>query len=421
MGSVPIFSIAAVQCRAQEKLHTRSESLVARFTLAHYLYVQGNKIEPPIGGKSRHDNQTLAPRFPQFGGRGRRIHRRVPRGRWRLGLLPAAAHAARPQLAALSKPKKVLILGAGISGLTAAYELIAQGLRRAGARSVASRRRPQSDVARTAISSTRPAIRRSASSTTIRICISTRARRAFPGHHRDLLDYCKELGVELAPFINDNRNAWVQDDAMFGGKPIRNREYITDTRGFIAELLAKSLKPEQMRGAVDDGRLRAAARVRAAVRRARPQLQVHRHRAARASRSHDYTRARAAQEAAGPSELMRSGFMLPDELRRDGRSGGDDDGAGRRHGPHRRGLHAQGRPPRAARIRRCESIRCSERGVEVTYRTQRRVRHHAGRLLPQLHSRCSCSPASSTTFPTRVCRRIHARFHAASCSRSACR
>ena len=39
---------------------------------------------------------------------------------------------------------------------------------------------------------------------------------------------------------------WVQDDAMFGGRPIRNREYITDTRGFIAELLAKSLKPEQL-------------------------------------------------------------------------------------------------------------------------------------------------------------------------------
>ena len=41
---------------------------------------------------------------------------------------------------------------------------------------------------------------------------------------------------ELAPFINDNRNAWVQDDAMFGGKPIRAREYLNDTRGFVAEL-----------------------------------------------------------------------------------------------------------------------------------------------------------------------------------------
>ena len=68
----------------------------------------------------------------------------------------------------------------------------------------------------------------------------------IPGHHRHLLEYCKELGVELSPFINDNRNAWVQDDAMFGGKPIRAREYLNDTRGFVAELMAKSMKPEQI-------------------------------------------------------------------------------------------------------------------------------------------------------------------------------
>src|SRR6188472_1827419 len=43
-----------------------------------------------------------------------------------LGLLPASV-VARPQLASLAKPKKVLILGAGISGLTAAYELSRKG------------------------------------------------------------------------------------------------------------------------------------------------------------------------------------------------------------------------------------------------------------------------------------------------------
>ena len=43
-----------------------------------------------------------------------------------LGLLPVAAHA-RPQVATITKPRKVLILGAGISGLTAAYELSKKG------------------------------------------------------------------------------------------------------------------------------------------------------------------------------------------------------------------------------------------------------------------------------------------------------
>ena len=45
-----------------------------------------------------------------------------------LGLFPAITHAARPKLAAAGrKPPKVLILGAGISGLTSAYELNKKG------------------------------------------------------------------------------------------------------------------------------------------------------------------------------------------------------------------------------------------------------------------------------------------------------
>src|SRR5690606_15393103 len=67
----------------------------------------------------------------------------------------------------------------------------------------------------------------------------------IPGHHASLLAYCKEFRIPLAPFINENRNAWVQDDAMFGGRRLRNREYVAGSRGFIAELLAKSVKPEE--------------------------------------------------------------------------------------------------------------------------------------------------------------------------------
>ena len=44
-----------------------------------------------------------------------------------LGLLPASAHARGRSLRRSPKPRKVLILGAGISGLTAAYELSRKG------------------------------------------------------------------------------------------------------------------------------------------------------------------------------------------------------------------------------------------------------------------------------------------------------
>lgn len=164
-----------------------------------------------------------------------------------LGLLPTVARADRPDIAALTRAKRrtVVVLGAGISGLAAAYELSRKGYsvqvieasHRAGGRNLTLRSGDLIDE-----------------SGYPQICGFDRDPDLYfnagpariPGHHAALLGYCKELGVALAPFVNDNRNAWVQDDAMFGGKPIRNREYITDTRGFIAELLAKSLKPEQL-------------------------------------------------------------------------------------------------------------------------------------------------------------------------------
>jgi monoamine oxidase len=64
----------------------------------------------------------------------------------------------------------------------------------------------------------------------------------IPSTHQRLVGYCRELEVPLQVFVNENRNAWIQDDRMLGGRPIRNREYVTDIRGFMSELLAKSVK-----------------------------------------------------------------------------------------------------------------------------------------------------------------------------------
>ena len=160
-----------------------------------------------------------------------------------IGLMPASAQL-RPQLAALTKSRKVLILGAGISGLTAAYELNKKGYEvqvleasfRAGGRNMTVRNGDRIDETGF------PQICQFDKDPDLYFnCGPAR----IPGHHVNLLNYCKELDVELEPFINDNRNAWVQDDAMFGGKPIRAREYMSDSRGFVAELLSKSMKPEQ--------------------------------------------------------------------------------------------------------------------------------------------------------------------------------
>ncbi len=130
----------------------------------------------------------------------------------------------------------------------------------------------------------------------------------IPGHHATLLGYCKELGVSLAPFVNENRNAWVQDDAMFGGRPVRNREYIADSRGFVAELLAKTVRPESFGTAFDnrdyqqlleylrqfgelDGRFKYVSSSRAGY------------------ATHDYTNPPAFKQPLNASELLRSGFI----------------------------------------------------------------------------------------------------------------
>src|SRR6202000_3189928 len=41
----------------------------------------------------------------------------------------------------------------------------------------------------------------------------------IPYHHRALLDYCKRLGVALEPFVQVNYNAYVPSAGAFGGGP----------------------------------------------------------------------------------------------------------------------------------------------------------------------------------------------------------
>lgn len=61
----------------------------------------------------------------------------------------------------------------------------------------------------------------------------------IPYHHRALLDYCKRLGVALEPFIQLNHSALLHSAGAFGGKPQRIREIKTDLQGHVSELLAK--------------------------------------------------------------------------------------------------------------------------------------------------------------------------------------
>lgn len=66
-------------------------------------------------------------------------------------------------------------------------------------------------------------------------------------HHEFLLGYCREFGVALETFTNDNRAARLHSTGAFGGQPQMLRRVISDRRGHIAELLATAIN----QGALD--------------------------------------------------------------------------------------------------------------------------------------------------------------------------
>jgi monoamine oxidase len=72
----------------------------------------------------------------------------------------------------------------------------------------------------------------------------------IPYHHRALLDYCKRLNVTLEPFIQLNHNALLHSPNAFGGRPQRIRDIKTDFQGHVSELLAKATQQGRLDEAV---------------------------------------------------------------------------------------------------------------------------------------------------------------------------
>jgi monoamine oxidase len=181
-----------------------------------------------------------------------------------MGLLPVpSAYAGPPTLPAGSgKGVTVAILGAGIAGMVAAYELQKAGYRcvilearnRAGGRTWTLRR---GDVIEE-LDSTQHVTWDAGE----HMYFNAGAAR-IPYHHQGILSYCRELEVPLEPMINDNRAALLQDDRAFEGKPQLARAVINDARGFVAELAAKAVEKELLAQplSVEDGeRLRGFLR-----------------------------------------------------------------------------------------------------------------------------------------------------------------
>src|SRR5262249_35792097 len=137
-----------------------------------------------------------------------------------MGLLgpPATAAEAPKPAPGSGRGVHVAILGAGIAGLTAAYELSKAGYRctvleareRAGGRVWTIR---SGDAI---VGPDSP--RRVAGDRAPHLSFNAAPAR-LSHHHQTILGYCRQLGVPLEILMNDNRGALLQDDAALGGEP----------------------------------------------------------------------------------------------------------------------------------------------------------------------------------------------------------
>ncbi len=158
-----------------------------------------------------------------------------------MGLLRVPnAFAGRPSLPPDSgRGKKVLILGAGIAGLTAAYELknagytvgILEAKNRPGGRNFTVRR---GDVIEE-ITGTKQLCRFDEG-----LYLNAGPGR-LPYHHTAVLDYCKLLGVPLEVYVMSTRANFFQNPGSFADAAMTNRRIANDARGWITELLAKAI------------------------------------------------------------------------------------------------------------------------------------------------------------------------------------
>jgi monoamine oxidase len=144
--------------------------------------------------------------------------------------------------------KTVAILGAGVSALTAAYELtkagyeviILEATTRAGGRNLTARKG-------TVINEVSPEGRRMSqvSQMDAGLYMNLGPGR-LPFHHRRALHYCNELGVKLEVFIMSATANLYQSDKAFAGKAIPRYRIESDIQTHIAELLSKAVNKKAL-------------------------------------------------------------------------------------------------------------------------------------------------------------------------------
>jgi monoamine oxidase len=158
-----------------------------------------------------------------------------------LGLMPMKGEQWKPIEAAPNSGKgvKVVVLGGGMGGLVAAYELkqlgyevtVLEARERPGGRVWTGRKGDKVEF----VDGTVQTIEWSDGN------YQNMGAGRIPSIHWTILKYCRDLGVKLEVEVNTTRSSLLQNDNANGGVAVTQRRAESDTRGHVSELLAKCI------------------------------------------------------------------------------------------------------------------------------------------------------------------------------------
>lgn len=191
-----------------------------------------------------------------------------------LGLLKVrSAHAAMPPYEpGLGAGRRVAVVGAGIAGLTAAWHLARNGFEvqileatdRIGGRCLSLRNGDRFAERDGPVQQVRFVQNLHEDGSPVAVPTYLNAGPGRIGQHSAIvLDYCREFGVALDPYIFAGESNLLQSDAAFDGRPMAFRRVRNGLRSGIAELLERAVKTRELDApfsAFDRDRLVAALR-----------------------------------------------------------------------------------------------------------------------------------------------------------------
>jgi monoamine oxidase len=163
--------------------------------------------------------------------------------------LMAGQAQGRPQLTGKPVKNKVVVLGAGVSGLVAAYELtklgydvrILEARERVGGLNWTARRGTE----HTEIDSSEKQVCGFDEGMYVNV-----GPWRIPYTHTGVLNYCRELGVPVELFVNEAENSYFyyegEQYGAMSGKKVRLREVKADMLGHVNELLVKAIDQNKL-------------------------------------------------------------------------------------------------------------------------------------------------------------------------------